>query len=377
VRLALATALAVLVLAGQAGAQAPGVPPPGANDFGCRSTAHPTPVILVHGTFADMTISWNELAPLLAADGYCVFALDLVRRATAPIDESADRLAAFAREVLQRTGAAKVSFVGHSQGGMLGRYVAKSRGLLQQTDDVVGLAPSSHGTTSPGADFAARYFDCPACAEQKAGSAFMAKVNTAPEAPEPASYTVISTRYDQVVTPVSSQALSGATVTNVVLQDKCPGDISEHVGIVYDPIALQWVRDALARPGPASPAFTPDCAGLLRSGGDSAPDERGAGTVQIQKAPARMVGGVVPVRVKCVGELTCEGVLELRARGMVLARRSFRIAGNTKRSLRVRLRRAGAAVLRDAGSLRIGAQAVLARGGGVAERVNTSFLARA
>jgi pimeloyl-ACP methyl ester carboxylesterase len=375
-RLALVTLAATFAAVAPAAAQTPGVPPPGANDFTCRSAAHPVPVILVHGTFGDMTVSWNELSPLLKAQGYCVFALDLVRRGTAPIDESADKLAAFSREVLTRTGAAKVSFVGHSQGGMLGRYVAKSRGLLEQTDDVVGLAPSSHGTTSPGADPAAQYFNCPACAEQKAGSPFMAKVNTAPEAPEPASYTVISTRYDQVVQPVESQALTGATVTNVVLQDKCPADFSEHLGIIYDPIALQWVLDALGRAGPASPGFEPTCSLGTTSGGDSAPSDRAERRVEVSRASVRLrPGDVLPIRVKCVGDRDCSGVLELRSRGMVIARRAFLVPADTKRAVRLRLRRAGAAELRGAGRLRLSALATVARDGGVAERVNTRFTA--
>ena len=55
-----------------------------------------------------------------------MFALDLVNRGMATIDQSADKLAAFIDEVRTKTGAAKVSLVGHSQGGMLGRYVAAS-----------------------------------------------------------------------------------------------------------------------------------------------------------------------------------------------------------------------------------------------------------
>jgi hypothetical protein len=102
----------LLAVAAPAGAQAPGVPPPGANDFACRSAAHPVPVILVHGTFGDMTVSWNLFSPALKIAGYCVFALDLVRRGMAPVDRSADKLAAFIDEVLIRTGAAQVSLVG-------------------------------------------------------------------------------------------------------------------------------------------------------------------------------------------------------------------------------------------------------------------------
>jgi triacylglycerol lipase len=232
---------------------------PGSAAAACQpSPAHPYPVILVHGTFANQEISWNELRPLLEGKGYCVFSLNYGTNATAPMAQSGDEVAAFARQVLAQTGAAKVSFVGHSQGGSLSRYVAKDKGLLDQTDDVVGLAPSSHGTTQPLAAPLGT-LGCAACTDQVAGSPFMQALNAPPEAPGPVSYTVISTTHDEVVTPYQSQALTGDSVTNVVLQDRCPNDLTEHNAIIYDPVALQWVVNALGRDGPADPAFVPTC----------------------------------------------------------------------------------------------------------------------
>ena len=52
---------------------------------------------------------------------------------------------------------------------------------------------------------------------------------------------------------------SGSNTTNVTLQDRCPLDPVEHIGISYDPVALQWVESALTRKGPADPSLKPVC----------------------------------------------------------------------------------------------------------------------
>lgn len=55
----------------------PTASPPGANNWSCKlSAAHPDPVILVHGTFGDMSDSWQALSPLLKNNGWCVFAFN-------------------------------------------------------------------------------------------------------------------------------------------------------------------------------------------------------------------------------------------------------------------------------------------------------------
>jgi triacylglycerol esterase/lipase EstA (alpha/beta hydrolase family) len=247
---------AVLALPGNASAA---LSPPGANDPACKPTvAHPYPVVLVHGTFENQAM-WTALSPQIKAAGYCVFALDYGNFATGDIPTSAGALGAFVNQVLAQTGASKVDLVGHSQGGMMPRYWMKFAGGASKVDDLVGIAPSNHGTTNPLAVPAGVF--CPACTQQAAGSAFITNLNAGGDTLAGPSYTVISTRYDEVVTPYQSQALAGPAgqVTNVVLQNRCPLDVSEHLTIPSDPATAQWVLNALGRSGPADPGLRPRC----------------------------------------------------------------------------------------------------------------------
>jgi triacylglycerol esterase/lipase EstA (alpha/beta hydrolase family) len=272
-RLTLAVALLTLAPAA-ARAEEPlppqGTPPPGANDFACKPPPrHPYPVVLVHGTYLNMTNSWTALAPALERLGYCVFALDYGNgpvpgvNGVGDIPKSAGQLETFVDKVLHDTGAAKVSIVGHSQGGMMPRYLIRFLGGADEVDDLVGLSPSNHGTTNPLAGPAGQN-GCPACTQQIAGSAFLQALNEGDQTPPPASYTVVETMNDEVVTPYDSEFLpqpADGRVTNVLLQDACPTDQVEHIGITSDPVALQWALNALGRPGPADRKFKPDCSG--------------------------------------------------------------------------------------------------------------------
>jgi triacylglycerol lipase len=147
---------------------------------------------------------------------------------------------------------------------MMPRYYIKFLGGAASVNDLIGLAPSNHGTTNPLAPPLGTYADCISCTEQVAGSPFLAKLNAGDQTPPPVNYTVIETDHDEVVTPYTSAFLpaEGGRVTNVVLQQDCRADPAEHITIPYDPVAIQWVLNALASTGPADPSFKPDCTGL-------------------------------------------------------------------------------------------------------------------
>jgi triacylglycerol esterase/lipase EstA (alpha/beta hydrolase family) len=253
----------------------PTASPPGANNWSCKpSTAHPYPVILVHGTFENMADNWNALSPLLYDNGYCVFAFNYGSYdgsgaagiyATGDIAASAQQLSSFVDEVLGETGATKVDLVGHSQGGMMPRYYLKFLGGASYVNTLVGLAPSNHGTSLDGIFTLSNYLpgsnaflaDCPACQEQDAGSAFLNNLNAGGDTVPGVNYTVIESKNDEVVTPYTSAFLSGPNVTNVTLQDQCPLDQGEHLSMAYDHIADADVLTALDPADPQHPACTP------------------------------------------------------------------------------------------------------------------------
>ena len=240
--------------------------PPGANDWSCAPTAErPTPVILVHGTLGDRKHLLERMSRKLKEAGFCVYSLDYGNRATEDIRDSAQELGAFTERVLEATGAAKVSMVGHSQGGMMPRYYIKFLGGDRVVDDLVGVAPSNHGssiTGPPGMNPLAPILDAlmPALGQQAAGSAFLTELNAGDETPGDVSYTQITTKYDEIVRPHTSGYLApGPNTTNLTIQDVCRLELSEHVLIPSSLTTIAITLDALTREGPARADFPPRC----------------------------------------------------------------------------------------------------------------------
>jgi triacylglycerol esterase/lipase EstA (alpha/beta hydrolase family) len=254
----------------------PDTAPAGANDWSCQpSAAHPEPVILLHGTIENMTYNWFTLAPLLHNAGYCVFALNYGQEpgihvglpgssetgGVAPVADSAVQLAAFVTKVRTATGAAKVDLVGHSQGGMMPRYYLRFLGGAAYVHALVAVAPSNHGTTVdglaalPGVPQLLATGLGPSVTDQIADSAFLTQLNAGGDTMPGVRYTVIESSYDEVVTPYTSAFLTGPDVTDILLQQQCPLDVSDHLAISFDANALRDVLNAL---DPAT-ARTPTC----------------------------------------------------------------------------------------------------------------------
>lgn len=246
--------------------------PPGANDWTCTPSAeHPLPVILLHGILGNAATNNQAISPYLYNQGYCVYALTYgadpsgLFGGLGRLHDSAAQLDALVDKVRVSTGAAKVDLVGHSEGGLLGRYYTILGGGAGKVDAVVGVAPANFingqqaltppwdllfqlvvdavGPTVPVLnDFTPKSFEA-----MSANGGTAAGVR----------YVSIASEVDLVVTPISNSFLPAApNVTNVTLQKGCPIDHADHTAMMGDRRVFDFVANALDPVHPRTPACT-------------------------------------------------------------------------------------------------------------------------
>jgi len=289
-----------------------GVAPRGVNDFSCKPKYKDAlPIILIPGTNEDAYATWAYYGPMLTKAGLCAYPFNYNPGPAIPgalvdpnkIDESfpfngdikasAQFLGVFVNYVMKRTGAKKVDFVGHSQGGgALPNAYIKWYGGNKTVRHTVGLVASNFGTnlslgsipvvdpttgtmlafipnpltlassnygsgkglsdvidTIPGGrDLMVKVMNAAnmtSSEQQTKNSEFLKKYSSTPITMPGVKYTVITTRFDDVVTPYRNAFIFEPGVTNVVVQDYCANDHSDHFTFSYDPNALEIAVNAL------------------------------------------------------------------------------------------------------------------------------------
>lgn len=257
------------ISAGVSAAFAPQIAPPGANDWDCKpSPEHPRPVVLVNPTVTTQALAWQAGAPLLKNDGYCVFTFNYGNvtpfegfpiQAIGDIPTAAQKLSDTVDQVLAATGAEKVDLVGHSQGGgITPDYYLKVLGGAAKVDTKVGISPST-GTNLSTLAFVRTLIPVlgpailgsmdaftPASSQQVFDSDVAQKVYPDGTTPAPGvnNYAII-TENDEVVTPFTHQYYEGENAHNILLQDGCAQDQSEHISTLYNERAWRYVLGAL------------------------------------------------------------------------------------------------------------------------------------
>ena len=254
--------------------------PVGGNDNCKPSAAHPYPVVLVHATFADEGSNWVTVAPLLANAGYCVYAFNYGetilsavrphRRARTTSNTRPKNFDSFVNQVLSKTksvqGRPRRALAGRDDAQLLpevprrrvqGERVRRAgaeqpRHDARRADELLDNFPFAPGLNE--------FLECigaPALSEQEVGSAFEKHLFEGGDTVAGPRYVVIETTHDEVVTPYTNAFLSGSNVTNITVQNQCPSDPVEHIGMFEDSPALQNVLNQLS--ASPNPSFTATC----------------------------------------------------------------------------------------------------------------------
>jgi triacylglycerol esterase/lipase EstA (alpha/beta hydrolase family) len=174
------------------------------------------------------------------------------------MEQSAAVLGQFVRWVLGATKARQVDIVGHSEGATMPEYFLKFLGGGPLVNHFVGVAGVLHGTEADGLALLPTLAEsfgfgsevnggggCAACTELLIGSAYNAKVDATPLAVPGVRYTMIATRYDDLVQPYNSGFIDSAQSTNITVQDQCPMDFSDHLSVIADPVTGADILNAL------------------------------------------------------------------------------------------------------------------------------------
>jgi len=180
--------------------------------LGVRSTVVTTvsvrnPVLFIHG-YGSTGAVWFTTIDKFKASGYTS---DQLFNWTYYSGQSnvitAYQIAAKVDSILAITGAQKVDLVTHSMGAMSARYYLKNLGGTAKVDAFVSLAGVNHGTNL------AWFCSQTPCIEMRPKSAFLVALNTGGEVPGPTRYGAWLSPCDDVINPLWSAGMLGATNT--------------------------------------------------------------------------------------------------------------------------------------------------------------------
>ena len=239
-----------------------------------------------HRPWCDLTMPHHTLGDIQVAGEYLVYGI----------------------RTMHRMAGRKVAVLGHSQGGMSMRWALRFwPDTRPMVDDIIGMAPTNHGTNAGGMCRQGQTSCVPANWQQGDTSLFIAALNSRAETFKGISYTNVFTHTDEEVKPSDTPATASSSlhtgaglITNVATQDLCPTDAYEHnlMGTV-DPVTYGLVLDALNHKGPAAPARVPAsvCTEQWQPGIDPANPQNYLQPVQLLPA----IAGILTPGVNLVG----------------------------------------------------------------------------
>lgn len=249
----------------------PGEPWPGTDDWSCQpSPAHPNPVVLIHGLGANGLNQWSGMTPSLVDEGYCVFAPTWGALpdhpgigSRAPFREAQEEMAAYVDRVREATGADQVDLVGISAGVPVAAHLAKvdrpgqvGRAVLL-SGNLYGDADRLPGTDAATAASAENAFLSSPFGAGLPDQEFTDEIWTGGTPfHQGTEYTILAGIHDQA-SPPSAAFVDVPGATQIVVQDGCPQDMTDHVSFAVDPRTIDFTLNTLDPENAVTPRCLP------------------------------------------------------------------------------------------------------------------------
>jgi pimeloyl-ACP methyl ester carboxylesterase len=160
------------------------------------------PVLLLHGVLCNAGV-WHAMLPRIEAAGHGPLYTLSYGPPQASIETFAEQLAAKIDAIRAATGAAKVTLVAHSMGGLVARAYVRRFGA-EQVRCLVTLGAPHHGSVH------ARLVPGICLAQIRPGSAWLAELNRNEGAGPPVRIVSLWSWHDSMVAPQASAWLDGA-----------------------------------------------------------------------------------------------------------------------------------------------------------------------
>ncbi|MEV0463892.1 hypothetical protein AB0I30_12390 [Nocardia tengchongensis] len=212
------------------------------------------PVLLIHGTHADVEKSLGPVRQALLDDNRCVYGLDY--DSDEPLSTSVDYFTAAVDRIRAVNQVDSLDLVGKSQGALIARAVSLqfAARAVNPIRTVVAVSGPQHGTSPAGLHLTLPTgsavpqglpFLSPAMADMIAGSSYLTRLNSGPMVAPGVRYVMTATAYDRIVTPYTTAFIDAPGVTNILVQDGCPEDHTGHLAGSTDPRTVDLVLHAL------------------------------------------------------------------------------------------------------------------------------------
>lgn len=191
-----------------------------------------TPIVLLPGAFGQELVYWNAWHWFLERDGFHAYGASFPRFTFSDLTQSARLVAQKVDEVLAVEDASKVALVGHSMGGLIGRYYVKALGGHEKVSLLACLGTPHHGTwmgaTAPVLKGTRQILP---------GSDFLHELNQG----DHMGVRVLNiwSQFDGVVIPAESSLLEMPDVENRALP------FAGHWGMLVSRRAYRWIKEAV------------------------------------------------------------------------------------------------------------------------------------